>query len=172
VATAERGNSSIRRTGNPVWIGTRTQVGLETDRRIEAYETNYRKETNMKVYGLRIGDVGVEFSDRQARENALLIFTKGSSVKIHSYQGARYEAGENSFSTYERDTNENLMNCHECKGVFSSEVCSQRAVPEKDYSKGFKENETESICLCDACAVKRLKDYEVWKAQKTLETVP
>jgi len=124
----------------------------------------------MKKYGLRIGSIGVEFCDQTSREKALLIFTKGGCVKINTYAGIRYEDSEGAFSTYERETNEQMMNCDKCKGVFSSEVCTSRTVPERNYSGKFKGgDETENKVLCDACYAKIMQEWEVYKAEKVLE---
>lgn len=125
----------------------------------------------MKVYGLRIGKVGVEFSDQQSREKAMLLFTRGCCVSISTTGGRRYNDNDGAFATYERETKEQQMNCYKCNGVFSSEVCSQREVPETDYSGKFRDgDETETKCLCDGCYAKTIKDYEVFKAKKVVAT--
>ena len=65
----------------------------------------------MKVYGLRIGDVGIEFGLRDERDKAMMTFTKGTSVDICTYGGPRYKDGKGTFSTYERDTSQPQNNC-------------------------------------------------------------
>ena len=103
----------------------------------------------MKVYGLRINNVGVEFSTREDRERALIVFTKGSTVNI-STSGVRYEDGETPFGTYERETNEVLVNCCKCHGVFSNEVAPHREYPE--YKSWSDEKwSTETGHICDGC---------------------
>ena len=123
----------------------------------------------MKMYGLRIGDIGVEFSDRQAREKAMLDFTKGCCVKITDYEGQRYGDSKGCFATYERNTEEQTMNCSKCTGQFSSETCTKREIPATGYDGKFRDNDsTESKYLCDACHAKTMKDYEVFKAKKVI----
>ena len=124
----------------------------------------------MNRYGLRIGNVGVEFPDRQTREKAMLAFCNGSCVTVSDSAGIRYRPGKKTFSTYERDTNEQLMNCSKCDGVFSSEVCSERLVPEADWDGKFKSgNKTERKTLCDGCMTKLLEDHKLWKARQIVE---
>ena len=126
----------------------------------------------MKKYGLRIGQIGVEFGDQQTREKALLAFTKGSCVTISESSGRRYSDSSGAFSTYERDTEEQTMNCSSCRGSFSSEVCTQREVPAKDYSDKFKGgDEKQPAYLCDACHAKWQKDFELFKAQQLIKDI-
>jgi hypothetical protein len=123
----------------------------------------------MKKYGLRIGSTGVEFGSREDREKALLKFTKGSCVDINTSYGLRYKDSTGSFSTYERETEEQTTNCAVCTGMFSSETCTKRTVPEMDWNGKFKGvDKTEERVLCDACFAKRNKDFEVWKAKQVL----
>ena len=124
----------------------------------------------MKVYGLRIDKTGVEFSDKESRDKAILCFTKGASVTISDMSGPRFKQSEGAFATYERETNEQSTNCSKCNGVFSSETCAQRTVPKKSWDGKFVEGETEEIYLCDACYAKRTKEFEVHEAQQVLAT--
>ena len=124
----------------------------------------------MNRYGLRIGNVGVEFADRQTREKALIAFCNGSCVTISDTAGIRYMPGKETFSTYERDTAEQLFNCSKCKGVFSSEVCTERTVPATTWQGKFQEGGAiEEKFLCDGCCKKLMEDYKVWQAKQTLE---
>jgi hypothetical protein len=128
------------------------------------------RSREMIKYGLRIGNVGVEFSDRGTREKALLIFTKGSCVKISDCEGRKYTDHDGAFSTYEANTEEQTMNCSKCKGSFSSEACTQRNVPATGWNGKFKgADEKESKFLCDACHAKILADFEVFNAKKVIE---
>ena len=122
----------------------------------------------MKLYGLQIGSTGVEFGDRQTREKALLIFTKGSCVSISTSSGVRFRSNSGCFSTYERETNEQTMNCSKCEGSFSSEVCTKREVPATDWNDKFKDEGTDSKYLCDACYAKILADFELHKAKQVV----
>jgi len=125
----------------------------------------------MRIYGLRVGRTGVEFSSRDDREKAILTFTKGSTVTIEDCEGRRYRESERGgFDTYERETNEQSMNCQVCKGVFSSDVCTKRTVPGKDYSGGFKDDKTEDRYLCDGCYAKWMDDKKVHDAKKVLQS--
>lgn len=127
----------------------------------------------MKKYGLRIGSTGVEFSDRESREKAMLSFTKGSCIDISDSSGMRYKDSRGAFSTYERETEEQTMNCSKCEGSFSSEVCTQRTVPDANYSGKFTEESlngaTETKYLCDGCYAKIIVDFEVFRARKVIE---
>jgi hypothetical protein len=131
---------------------------------INVNERNWK----MRKYGLQIGSTGVEFSDQQTREKALLMFTKGSCISVSMSSGRRYRPSEGAFSTYERDTEEQTMNCSKCEGSFSSEVCTQREVPAMDWYGKFKDEGTDTKYLCDACHAKILKDYEVHKAKQVV----
>lgn len=122
----------------------------------------------MKVYGLRIGNVGVEFSDRKDREVAIVTFTKGSSSMI-SDSGVKFTDSNNSFGTYERDTNEIRTTCHVCAGEFSIETCSKREYPYKySFEKKFG---TQDNYICDACFAKQKHEKEVFEAQQLLNKV-
>ena len=84
----------------------------------------------MKRYGLKIGDVGIEFPSREEREKALKAFTLGCDVKI-CVSGVKYRDGSGTFSVYERLSEEILVTCNGCKGVFGADVCPMRGYPHK-----------------------------------------
>ena len=120
----------------------------------------------MQKYGLRIGDVGVEFPSIEDRNKALSAFTKGTDVKIH-ISGIKFTDGEGNFSVYDRDTKEVLTICTECKGTFLQETCSKREFPYKySYSSSW---DTMDEFICDACFAKLLKAKEKADAQKVLD---
>ena len=118
----------------------------------------------MKKYGLKIGDVGVEFSSVEERTKALTDFTKGVDVKISS-TGIRYTDGEGTFSVYERDTKEILVTCIKCQGVFGIDVCGDREYPTKDYT-WEKEYSSKNGYICDACLARQVKARDLFEAQK------
>ena len=119
----------------------------------------------MKKYGLRIGDVGVEFSSIEDRDKALRIFTRGADVKISS-TGFRYRDGESSFSVYDRDTKEILVNCRECRGIFGTETCNKREYPFKNsWESVFT---TKEDYICDGCLVSQEKQKRIFDATKVL----
>ena len=120
----------------------------------------------MKKYGLRIGDVGIEFPSIDDRQKALLAFTKGTDVKI-SNSGIKYRDGEGNFSVYDRDTKETLTTCGICSGVFSIDTCSEREYPHKHgWETKFG---TETGFICEACFSKQLKSKELFDAKKLVE---
>ena len=120
----------------------------------------------MKRYGLRIGNIGVEFPSVDDREKAIKYFTKGTDVKI-SDRGIRFSDGEGSFSVYDRDTKETLTNCHICRGVFSLETCSKREYPHKNsWEKKFGKEEN---FICDACLAAQQKAEKIFAAKQTLD---
>lgn len=122
----------------------------------------------MKRYGLRIGDVGVEFASKDERDKALLCFTRGGTVRISSCGGVRYkEEGDPSFGTYERESNEVLTNCEKCQGTFSSDACTEREYP--NYESWRKRWETKTGFVCDGCFAKATKDAELAEARAKLE---
>jgi len=121
----------------------------------------------MKVYGLRIGSVGIEFPSRDDRDKAILTFTRGSSVEINNGSGPRYRPGEESFATYERDDSQQISNCEDCRGQFLTETCSSRTVPSKTWEGKFTGMDTTAT-LCDGCYAKRLREKEVADAKKTV----
>lgn len=118
----------------------------------------------MKKYGLRIGDIGVEFSDVVSRDKALKDFTQGSDVKISS-TGVRYTDGEGTFSVYERDTKEVLVTCSECTTILSVESCGKREYYKKDYSWA-KELTAHDNYICDACKVRLEREKALFDAKK------
>lgn len=119
----------------------------------------------MKKFGLRIGDIGIEFSDVQSRDKALMDFAKGSDVKI-SDSGVRFTDGKGSFSVYDRDTKETIVNCCQCQGVFDIQSCTNRTYPHKhSWEKEYTDKEG---FICDACLTKLTKDKEVFNAKKLL----
>ena len=121
----------------------------------------------MQKYGLRIGDVGVEFPSIEDRNKAVQAFTKGTDVKIHS-NGIKFTDGEGNFSVYDRDTKEILTVCAECEGTFLQDTCSKREFPYKhSYSKDWI---VRDEFICDACLAKRIKSKEKADAQKVLDS--
>jgi hypothetical protein len=123
----------------------------------------------MKKYGLRIGDVGVEFSDLASRDKALRDFTQGSDVSI-SNTGVKYTDGNGAFSVYERDTNEILVTCCKCKGTFGIESCGEREYPILySWQKDKPWNEATDY-ICDACLARANKEKKIYDAKKELST--
>lgn len=123
----------------------------------------------MQRFGFQIGSVGLEFTSRDEREKAMTLFTRAVCMKVSTDAGPRFEPGAGTFSTYERDDKEQMMNCSSCKGVFSSGVCSNHTVQDKDWSGKFRDGDhpTEK-CLCDGCHTKWKADWEVCKAQRVI----
>lgn len=120
----------------------------------------------MKRYGLRVGNVGVEFPSREERQKALIDFTNGTSVVI-SNSGIRYSDGKDAFSTYERDDKEILVNCHECQGVFGIDACPSREYPKMESWQNKYSNITNHIC--DACFEVARKAKELFDAKQVVE---
>lgn len=117
----------------------------------------------MKKYGLRIGDVGIEFNSVDERDKAIKDFTHGCDVRI-SETGIRFTEGGSAFSIYDRDTKEVLVNCCKCKGVFEVGSCGERTYPNKySYSKEYSDQEGY---ICDACLARAIKDKELFNAKK------
>ena len=113
-------------------------------------------------YGLRIGDIGVEFPSREERQKALLAFTAGVDVGIKD-RGHKYIPGTGNFSVYERDSKEDVVICTVCKGDFLTESCTEREYPIKySYSKNFT---TDTNYICDACYAKQMKAKELFDAK-------
>ena len=120
----------------------------------------------MKKYGIRIGNIGVEFPSIEDRSKAINVFTKGTDVKI-SESGIRYSDGKGSFSVYDRDTKEIITNCHMCQGVFLHETCPKRAYPYKNsWEKEFSQAEDY---ICDACLASQEKAKKIFDAEQTLK---
>lgn len=119
----------------------------------------------MKRYGLRIGNVGVEFPSRDERQKAMIAFTSGTCSQI-SNEGVRFQDDKGTFSTYERDDKEVLVNCKVCKGVFGVDACSPREFPFKScYSTQFV---SETGHICDACFEAQRKAKELDDAKKVV----
>lgn len=117
-------------------------------------------------YGLRVGNLGIEFISKEDRDKAIKTFTQGSDVLIKE-EGFKYRDGKGSFSVYDRDTKDQITICCICKGDFSLESCKEREYPYKySYMKDFSET---TGYICDACYAKKLKEKEIWDAKKVLE---
>lgn len=120
----------------------------------------------MKKYGLRIGNVGIEFPSIDDRQKALIAFTKGSDVKIN-INGIKYQNGEGNFSLYDRDTAEVISICELCKGDFLLDTCSFRKYPKKSsWEDNFRDVDDY---ICDACLAEQIKAKEVFDAKKLLK---
>jgi hypothetical protein len=117
-------------------------------------------------FGLRIGNIGIEFISKEDRDKAIKTFTQGTDVVIEG-KGFKYRNGEGSFSVYDRDTKEQIVICEVCKGDFLLQSCSEREYPYKhSYMKDYSET---TGYICDACYATRIKDKEVWDAKKLLK---
>ena len=127
-----------------------------------------RRRLKMRIYGLKIGTVGVEFSMREDRERAMVLFSKGSCMAIADYAGPRFKDGSGTFSTYERNTEEQINNCSVCSGTFSSECCPKRTYPAKSY-KGKFDGANEDNFICDGCFTARIQDKKLADAEKVVE---
>lgn len=119
----------------------------------------------MLKYGLRIGEVGLEFSTREDREKAIIVLTKCSSVNICD-TGIRYRDSDGAFGTYERESKEIQANCKECGGVFSIETCPRRDYPK--YNDWNKRWDIMTGHICDACLAKQKKAKEIADAKEKL----
>lgn len=115
----------------------------------------------MKKYGLRIGNVGVEFISIDERNKALSDFTRGCDVEI-SDSGLKFKDGKGSFSVYDRDTKEVVATCCVCQGVFGIDTCNERSYPYYSYNKKYYET---SGYICDACLAKKMKDKQIFEAK-------
>ncbi len=120
----------------------------------------------MKKYGLRIGNVGVEFPSIEERNKALNDFVKGTDVNI-SDLGIRFKDGNGNFSVYDRDTKEILSNCHVCEGIFGTDTCSERTYPNKEsWSKTYSD---ATYFICDSCLAKKIKDKQIFDAKQLIK---
>ena len=120
----------------------------------------------MKVYGLQIGEVGVEFSTRDEREKAMILFCRGSCVKIGTGEGPKFRDGIGAFSTYERETEQPINICAVCYGSFSAETCPKRSYPHKRY--GRSEYEDTEGHICDGCLAARREEVKLHEAKKVV----
>lgn len=121
----------------------------------------------MKRYGFRIGQIGIEFSDKESRMRAITNFTNSSTVTINNAAGIRYKDAESAFAIYERDSVEVLVNCCKCQGVFSQEICGNRTYPNKhSWEKEFTEVKDY---ICNGCLASQRDAQKVFEAKKTLD---
>lgn len=111
-------------------------------------------------YGLRIGDVGVEFTTKEERSNALLVFTRGSDVEIKPI-GVKYQIGHGKFSVYERDLSITTTICAICSGEFDILDCGKRLYPIK-YSWNSEYSDTEGY-ICDACYTRKISEFSAFQ---------
>ena len=120
----------------------------------------------MKKYGLRIGDVGIEFPSIEERNEAVKNFILGSDVTIHS-SGIRYRPGVGTFSIYDRDDKEILITCQTCLGIFNIESCNKRDFPKREsWERSYS---IRNDYICDACLVIARKDEELYKKGVIME---
>ena len=104
----------------------------------------------MKVYGLTIGDNGIEFPTQYEREKAINAFVAGSTTKVNS-TGIKYkEHGKHLFGTYERDTDKTYTICCECGGEFTHDICYDR---QYNYVQSYSSRSIEdrTAFICDKC---------------------
>jgi len=119
----------------------------------------------MRVFGMKIKDIGLEFSAREEREKALVTFIRASTVAI-SDLGIRFNDIEAPFGTYERETKEIQVHCTICRGVFDLGNCGMREYQELDYNE--KEVRRDNY-ICDGCLVAKDRATEVRKARAIIE---
>ncbi len=119
----------------------------------------------MKKYGLRIGNIGIEFLSIDERDKAIKDFTRGTDVVIED-EGIKYRDGKGNFSVYDRDTKETITICILCQGEFGIETCNKRDYPSmQHWEKSFCNREGY---ICDACIAKQLKAEAKLKAVQLL----
>ena len=124
----------------------------------------------MKLYGIRIGDYGVEFSELDNRTETLNKFIQGSSVRVNS-TGIRYSAqGETCFGTYERNAEDTDVICYECKGVFNIDVCHERSY-QSSCSWRDGELEDRKNHICDGCLAVKQKEVKDFVIKQTAERI-
>jgi hypothetical protein len=75
----------------------------------------------MKVYGISVSDLGIEFDTLEGRAKfAELLGLSFRWVKIWNYTGLKYQPVEiMSFSLYERENNEYTYTCEKCYKQFT-----------------------------------------------------
>jgi len=112
------------------------------------------------VHGFKIGTTGLEFSSLKDRTKAINDFVQGNTVKINSdSSGLLYSPqGDNSFGTYERDTDKQLAKCYECSGIFPVTQCSKRNYQYVyTYNKSISDREEY---ICNACLIKKQSEVK------------
>lgn len=119
----------------------------------------------MIIYGLKIGDVGLEFASRGDRERAIIVFTRASTRKVSSV-GIKFEDHTAAFSTYERDPKIVVVTCCGCRGEFSIDSTPERDYPYKNYANKWVVNRG---FFCDGCLATANRAKEVDDAKRTLE---
>jgi hypothetical protein len=120
----------------------------------------------MLKYGLRIGEVGIEFPSKDDRDKAIKAFTSGTDVMI-SESGIKYRTGKGNFSVYDRDTKDEITICRECNWDFFIATCFKRVYPYKNsWDKIYLETENY---ICADCYAQAVKAKEVFEAKKLIE---
>ena len=123
----------------------------------------------MQKYGLKIGKVGLEFTDKASRDKALTIMTNCATVAINDSDGIVYgKEGDLAFGVYDRDNKEVLVKCQVCDGIFSNITCSKREVPGTNWKGEIQIGETDHKYICDGCEAVLIKKLEVAKAKQVL----
>lgn len=120
----------------------------------------------MKKYGLRIGNIGIEFVSVAERDKAIKDFTTGTDVVI-SDSGIKFSEGKGNFSVYDRETKEVIVTCKACTEQFGIESCGKREHPVKyPWEKTWR---TEEGYICDACLASAEKAKKLFDAQQIVD---
>lgn len=120
-----------------------------------------------KKWGFRVGNTGIEFPSREERQKAIECFTKGSTITINE-SANKYSDDSGAFSVYDRDTNEMIVICGECRADFGIDSCGKREYPHKEsWNKDYGDDKEGHIC--DACFASKFKTKELSDAKKVVE---
>lgn len=122
-----------------------------------------------KIYGLSIGDAGVEFSSLRQRTKAVNIFVQGSIVKINN-SDIRYTIDQLClFGTYERDNTIMEATCHECRKLFPINDAPRR---EYEYKYSYSSTlNTHEAHICDECLAKKEKEVFDFKLEESKKII-
>ena len=107
-------------------------------------------QPSFNKYGIRIGDIGVEFDHIKQRENFLKMLANSNSIKINEGQGLEFEDKTTSFGIYERNTKEVGYRCYVCEQVIRDGSCHKQEY-EYPYTYGTDGFSSSTNYICNNC---------------------
>ena len=111
------------------------------------------KQSHSKCYGVKVGDIGIDFQSIKDRSKFLNLLARANSIKINDRQGIVIEEKRVDFGIYIRNADEKGVRCYKCETVFTNGECRKQEY-EYPYSYGTDGISTENNFICDNCLEK------------------
>ena len=127
---------------------------------------NVPKEQSSR-FGIRVGDVGIDFAFEKERQKLLELLSKASSVKINNSAGVVYKKCQVNFGIYERNMAIEGIRCNKCESVYYNGECRKQEY-EYPYSYGDSGLSSTTDFICDKC-LSSLKEQVAEIKRKNVE---